>query len=374
MSTSAPQNTDRVEIPPRSVVRWLVAVYAMIFAMVLIGGITRLTGSGLSMVEWRPLMGALPPLSDSAWQQTFDKYKRTPQYQKVNHWMTMRDFKRIFFWEYLHRLFGRLIGVVFIVPWLFLVIRRRLRGKIAWRSAIAFALGGLQGVLGWIMVRSGLVNEPSVSHYRLAAHLILAFAVAGWVLWLMLDVLALRQRGAMRAAGLDVVKSSFGERDGERAVRRFTWALLALAALQVVYGALMAGKRAGAMYPTFPDMYGSFAPDAAFAMPSLLQNLLDNPAGIHFVHRTLAYVVLASVLVYFFFARRRAHEPRQRRAVTWVLVATCGQLVLGALTVLTHVHIAWATAHQALGFLLVSLLIVAGHRFRVRPDALVAKP
>ena len=172
---------DRSTPDPRGpVFYWLVAVYLMIAAMVLIGGVTRLTGSGLSMVTWRPLMGTLPPLNEADWLAVFEQYKQSPQYLQVNDWMGLSDFKRIFFWEYVHRLFGRLIGLVFFIPWVWLAFRKHLRGRWAARSAVAFVLGGLQGLLGWYMVKSGLVDEPTVSHYRLAAHLSLAFFVGAF--------------------------------------------------------------------------------------------------------------------------------------------------------------------------------------------------
>ncbi|MEZ4463423.1 MAG: COX15/CtaA family protein [bacterium] len=183
-TASSPERADR------AVRAWLWVVWGMILTMVVVGGITRLTGSGLSMVEWRPLMGALPPLSEAEWLAVFEQYKQSPQYQQVNHWMTLGDFERIFFWEYFHRLLGRLIGVVVLVPGLWFLVRRRLRGKRAVQVLLAFVFGGLQGLLGWYMVKSGLVDVPAVSHYRLAAHLSLAFFVGCWILWILMGLRA----------------------------------------------------------------------------------------------------------------------------------------------------------------------------------------
>ncbi|MBW2223699.1 MAG: COX15/CtaA family protein [Deltaproteobacteria bacterium] len=182
----------------RLVATWLLFLYLMVFAMVIVGGATRLTGSGLSMVQWHPFMGALPPLSESDWTETFQKYQASPQYKLVNHWMLLSDFKRIFLWEYAHRLLGRLIGVFFIVPWLLFLVQRRLDRPLAWKTFVAFLLGGAQGLLGWFMVKSGLVDNPEVSHYRLAAHLGLALLVGQYLLWLFLD---LRAPPAKRAPG-----------------------------------------------------------------------------------------------------------------------------------------------------------------------------
>ena len=227
--------------------RWLLCVWAMVLAMVVIGGITRLTGSGLSIVEWKPLSGAIPPLSHPTGPRS-GQVPHSPEYRAVNQWMTLDDFKRIFFWEYLHRLVGRAVGVVVLVPWLYFVLRRQLPRALAWKTLGLFALGGMQGLLGWYMVESGLGNEPRVSHFRLAAHLLLAFTTGQLVLWLALDAYSpcVRER-AMRGARLLAV-----------------CALLGLLMLQLCYGAFMAGTHAGLYYASFPDMNGRFAPSAFF--------------------------------------------------------------------------------------------------------------
>lgn len=319
----------------RAVRLWLTAVYLMIFAMVLIGGITRLTGSGLSMVEWRPLMGALPPLSEAEWQRVFGIYQQSPQYAEVNHWMGLADFKRIFFWEYLHRLFGRLIGIVVMVPGLYFLARRRLRGRAAKWVIASFVFGGLQGVLGWWMVKSGLVDRPEVSHFRLAAHLSLAFFVGAWIWWLMLDLRVTQPR------------------DGDRGLRRLTWLFIAILAVQIVYGAFMAGTRAGYMYRTWPDMHGEFWPTGALGLPE--GNLLSNPIFIHFFHRTLAWGVLALGLVV-------AWKARYARKAAWFLgLSLLLQFVLGVGTVVMGMPIAMAAAHQGGAFLLLSAALMVAH-------------
>jgi len=320
----------------------------MILAMVVVGGITRLTGSGLSMVEWQPLMGALPPLSEADWLAVFDQYKHTPQYQQVNHWMTLGDFERIFFWEYIHRLLGRLIGLVVMVPGLWFLIRRRLRGGRALRVLAAFVFGGLQGVLGWFMVKSGLVDVPAVSHYRLAAHLSLAFFVGGWILWILLDVLAPSTRM------------------GHRGVRRGAVAFLVLLSLQIVYGAFMAGSRAGYLFATFPDMNGAYWPEhAGLGWP----DLTSNPLTIHALHRHFAWVVLAAGLGLAWKAYRAASDRGQRRAAV-ALVSLLGvQMALGIATVMGGVPIAVASAHQGVAFVLLCGTLWIWHAFFDRAAA-----
>jgi cytochrome c oxidase assembly protein subunit 15 len=321
----------------------------MIFAMVIVGGITRLTGSGLSMVEWQPLMGALPPIGEAAWQEVFAKYQQSPQYQQVNHWMTLADFKQIFFWEYLHRLFGRLIGLAFVVPWIVLWVTKRLDGRLAVKTAIAFVLGGLQGVLGWYMVKSGLVDVPTVSHYRLAAHLSLALLCACWVLWLMLDCLERVEPPASKA------------------LRGAAWLMAAVIAAQVIYGAFMAGTHAGYLYPTFPTMYGHWFPTQAFGYEPFIRNISENPYGIHFFHRAGGWLSAIAVVAFCVYAWKKAHSWQSRLATRMLMPLMALQITLGAITVLWRVPIWSAAMHQAGGFLLLSLALVAAHAFSRRP-------
>lgn len=311
---------------------WLAIVYSMILVMVCIGGITRLTGSGLSMVEWHPLMGALPPLSEAAWAEVFTKYQASPQYQQVNHWMTLADFKQIFFWEYLHRLFGRLIGLVAFVPWLVMVVTKRLQGAWIGRTFLLIVLGGLQGLMGWYMVKSGLVDVPEVSHFRLAAHLSLAFLCALYALWLFL-----------------------GERAQSGAKRWEPWLqglVLGLVALQTVYGAFMAGKRAGWLAASFPDMHGHYLPFVFVGAQGWLHSALYEGLLIHWIHRALAVLVVLAALGVAGLAWRDRRGPALAVVAT-VLV----QFVLGALTVVYAVPIPLAVAHQANALLLCSALV-----------------
>jgi cytochrome c oxidase assembly protein subunit 15 len=329
----------------RPVRAWLWTIWAMVLAMVLVGGITRLSGSGLSMVEWRPLMGVLPPTSDAQWLEVFDKYKASPQYQQVNHWMQLEDFKRIFFWEYVHRLLGRLLGAVVFVPWVFFVLRGALSRRLALRTALAFLLGGAQGLMGWYMVMSGLAQRPEVSHFRLAAHLTLAFAVGQWVLWIVLDEATPR-----RADG--------GARRGHR---RAVVAFIALIVLQSIYGAFMAGTRAGFAYGTFPDMHGHFLPGPFFS-GSLLEDALHSPSAIHYIHRLLGWLCFFFGLGLWAYLRKAEPSAGVRRGAGLVALLVFAQLNLGALTVVTRVQLGWAVAHQGLAYLLLSASVSLLHR------------
>jgi cytochrome c oxidase assembly protein subunit 15 len=334
--TSASPNTDR------GVQRWLLCVWALVLAMVVVGGITRLTESGLSITRWEPVSGALPPLDDAAWQIELDHYRASPQ-GRQNAGMQLADFKHIYFWEYLHRLLGRLIGFVVLVPWLVFLARRRLQASFAWKTFGVLVLGGLQGALGWYMVKSGLIDEPRVSHFRLAAHLLLAFLVGQLLLWL-----------ALEAADGSTDRLERPDSALHRRIARATWAFIALLALQTLYGAFMAGLRAGYYYGTFPDMNGHFAPTPFFQAATVAQNLLSYPPAIHWIHRALGFVVLGSaVALWIFVARLRAIPPVRRAAMVLALVVFA-QLNLGAVVVLTRVQIAWAVAHQGLAYLLLS--------------------
>jgi cytochrome c oxidase assembly protein subunit 15 len=322
-------------------------LYLMVFAMVIVGGATRLTGSGLSMVEWHPLMGVLPPTSESDWVETFQKYQASPQYRLVNHWMQLSDFKRIFLWEYAHRLLGRLIGVVFFVPWLFFLIGRRLDRPLAWKTFVAFVLGGAQGLLGWFMVKSGLVDNPEVSHYRLAAHLVLALVVGHYLLWLFLDVRNPTARGSQpRPRATSVVP---------------TWCFIALLAVQIVFGALMAGKRAGLVAATFPDMNGEWIPSTFLSIEPWWRDIVENPMSIHFLHRLFGAITVLSAVGLAYWMHRQA-RTRSERSLAWLLVSlTVLQFALGALVVIWMVPLSAAIAHQAFAFIILSAAVTLAH-------------
>jgi cytochrome c oxidase assembly protein subunit 15 len=343
-TTSLPANPQR----DRTVVRWLISIALLILLMVILGGITRLTQSGLSMVDWRPIMGAIPPISETDWQETFDQYKQFPQYVKVNQSMTLSEFKTIFFWEYIHRLLGRFIGLFVLLPWIYFNIKRRFDRKTNLRVLLLFTLGGLQGVLGWYMVQSGLIDLPQVSHYRLAAHLALAFVTMCATAWVTLDLWY----------GTTIKTSAF-----PRLLTLTRW-LLALICLQVLYGAFMAGLKAGLGHNTFPTMSGQWIPSGLLIFDSLWANLLDNTIMIQFIHRQLGWLALIGFGWLFYAARNTTITGRQKKMVHTAVGITAVQFILGALTIIFAVPVWLAVAHQATAALLLVSLIALIHALR----------
>ena len=298
------------------------------------------------MVEWQPLIGAVPPLTNDAWQEVFAKYQQSPQYVQVNHWMALGDFKRIFLWEYIHRLLGRAIGLCFVLPYAFFIVRGRLRGPAILRTGLAFILGGAQGLLGWYMVKSGLVHRPEVSHLRLAAHLSLAFFVGQYLLWLALDFLP--------------ISEDKSEQHPSMARTLWPWLWLVIA-VQVVFGAFMAGLRAGVLSSTFPDVNGHYLPTLFFRFPSLLDNLMNNPLAVHWTHRALGFFVLAAI-VGTTLPLLLAQTSRVVRAMTWTLLATgILQFILGTATVILGVPVWLAVCHQVCAYLLLSAAVTLGY-------------
>jgi cytochrome c oxidase assembly protein subunit 15 len=319
----------------RPVAIWLYICCALIFIMVVVGGLTRLTESGLSIVEWQPVSGILPPLNDAQWAAEFARYQTSPQFRAVNFWMTLADFRTIYWLEYVHRLLGRAIGLVFLLPLLWFVWRRRIDRPLMLKLGGIFVLGALQGVLGWYMVRSGLVHEPAVSHYRLAAHLSLALAIGGAMLW--------------TAFAID--RGSASEPAPPR-LRHAAVVALCWLSVTIVWGAFVAGLDAGAMYNTFPLMDGRVVPEAALALTPWPLNLVENPAMVQFVHRCLAISLVAIVAALWAMARRAA--PHVRRAADLLLLLVLLQAALGITTLLTGVDIAIAVLHQANAVLLLA--------------------
>jgi cytochrome c oxidase assembly protein subunit 15 len=340
-----------------SIRRWLLCVWALILLMVVVGGTTRLTGSGLSIVHWKPLSGIVPPLSEADWTREFAHYQGSPQFREVNSAMTLEGFKRIFFWEYVHRLLGRVIGLVVALPLAWLALRRALSGALLAQVFGLFALGGLQGALGWYMVASGLVDEPRVSHYRLAAHLLLAFVTGALTLWVALGVGV--ERGTLRGApGAGLVSG-----------------LLALLLVQCVWGAFMAGTHAGYYFGTFPDMHGRYAPAPFFTGPSAWVDAVSSPMAIHWLHRALAFVLLAYAIAVAAYLRSNHPDTDVRKAALWVGGLAFAQLNVGAITVLSRVALPWAVCHQGLAYLLLSAAVLLVHRLassahRAAPQAI----
>jgi cytochrome c oxidase assembly protein subunit 15 len=319
------QRADRVRIAA-----WLLACCALVFLTVVVGGVTRLTRSGLSIVEWQPLIGVLPPLSAADWQLLFDKYRLTPEFQKVNPGMGLEGFKSIFWWEYAHRLLGRLIGVAFFLPYLLFLIKGKIRGTLAWQLAGVFLLGALQGALGWYMVQSGLVSEPRVSHFRLTAHLGLALLIFSLMFWRALDLLF----------------------PGRKTDRRGV-AVAALVFLMILSGGMVAGLRAGHAYNTFPLMNGHLVPPEILMLEPWYRNFFYNVATVQFVHRGLFWVLLVAVPLLWW---RTRSGP-----AALLLAAFVAQAALGISTLLLAVPIPIAAMHQAGAVLVLAAALWAAH-------------
>ena len=335
---------------PRALANLLLFVAAMVFAMVVVGGITRLTESGLSITEWKPISGAIPPLTHADWQHAFDLYRQTPQYREVAGpaGMTLSGFKFIFFWEWVHRFLGRIIGLVFFVGVGWFALKRQVPKGYAWRLAALFVLGGLQGAIGWFMVMSGLEGRTEVSPYRLSAHLLMALFLMSALIWTALDLRALAAKN-------------------ERPARMTGWAAFALLvlAIQLMLGAWVAGFRAGYVSSSWPDMNGHFVPEGIDWSPGAGFALTHDPFLLHFMHRWWAWVVVAVLVV---FARKIRKRPGARPASIAIHSAFGTQIILGILTVLSGIAIWLAVLHQAVGTLLLAATVWGAHELgRQRP-------
>ena len=327
----------------RQISNWLMFCAAVIFGMIVLGGVTRLTDSGLSMVEWKPLMGVIPPLSQEAWQETFDKYRLYPEYQKINKGMSLDAFKSIFMFEYLHRVLGRVIGVIFFFPMVYFAFKGRVKAGIMPKLWLLFLLGGAQGLMGWYMVKSGLVDRPDVSQYRLTAHLGLAFLIYGLMLWLVFD---------LRHPKRGLAQGRFA---------RFSKILLGLVFLMILSGGLVAGTDAGFAYSTWPLMGDSFVPEGLYSGSPAWLAMFEDVTTIQFNHRIFAYALSALIVGFAIQVLRAGVEARGRVAIILLLLALTVQVVLGISTLLLHVPIALAAGHQAGAVLLLTATLYATH-------------
>jgi len=350
------------EAPPNRAVRWwLLAVAALIAIMVLVGGATRLTESGLSIVEWKPVTGALPPLNEAEWTRAFEGYKIIPQYRELNAGMSLSEFKTIFWWEWSHRLLGRVIGAVYLLPFLFFLWRGMLGAELKRRLWLIFGLGALQGAVGWWMVASGLTQRVEVSQYRLATHLVLAlliFAAIVWTLRRLADRPQLAPHPRLKITSV---------------------ALLALVFLQLYFGALVAGLRAGRVFNTWPDIDGAFIPSAArlFFEDPWWRNLFDNTLTVQFEHRMTAYALLVLALLHAIDAVVARAGTAAVRGAWWLVAAITLQATLGVLTLLHQVPIDLALTHQAVAIAVLTLAIFQAERLvarRTAQDALGGLP
>lgn len=330
-----------------AVASWLVVVAILIFSMVVLGGVTRLTRSGLSIVEWEPVTGVIPPLSERQWQAEFDRYQRTPEYQQVNVGMSLDAFKRIYWVEWLHRLLGRLIGLVFFVPLVYFAIRRQIPKPLVPKLIAIFVLGGLQGALGWYMVKSGLINVPHVSPYRLTAHLGLAVIIYAFVLWI--------------AFGLRNAPSLMTDAP---TLRRFGWFVTSLIYLMMLAGGLVAGTKAGFAFNTFPLMNGHFVPPGMFAMQPRWMNIFHNVATVQFDHRLLAYCLIIVVATYWWLARSVVLTANTRRTFHLLPIALIVQVGLGITTLLAVVPVWLGALHQAGALTVFTIAIRINHALR----------
>jgi cytochrome c oxidase assembly protein subunit 15 len=351
--TSVPQGD-------RAVGLWLIACCAMILAMAVIGAITRLTESGLSIMEWAPIGGALPPLSEAEWQRMFALYRQIPEYQQVNAWMSLEDFKTIFWWEYIHRLWGRLIGVVFALPFFWFLLRGRLKPALIPHLIGMFLLGGLQGGLGWYMVASGFAERTDVSQYRLTAHLLLAIAIYAYILWIALRLLAPAPE-ASPAADTTVL-------------RRCVTGLLCLIAVTIASGGFVAGLNAGLIYNSFPLMDGDWVPDDYAALSPFALNFFENIAAVQFNHRLLAMISAAVVVLIWLWSRRLALSDAAQGAFSLLLAGVALQVALGISTLLLVVPVWLGALHQAGAVLLLSLVLWVLHHLRGDPVSLTTAP
>ena len=340
MNSSAVDWSQAIPESRRRYVRWWFwAIALMTFGVLIVGGATRLTHSGLSMVEWEPILGIIPPLSDADWQERFQQYQQFPEYQKLRQGMTLGEFKFIFFWEYLHRVLARSIGIVFFIPFIIFLVKGWLRGPLVRHSLILFGLGAMQGVMGWLMVASGLVDRPSVSHFRLAAHLSLAFLIFGYSVWLARE-LADRppDQGAVDARALAVM-------------RRSLLIVGVLLGLQIIWGAFVAGLKAGFFANTFPLMGGKLVPTGLLSQQPALANFVSNPVAVQWLHRVLGTVLGLVVLIVGLKVLRSAADHASKRWAAILMTAVVGQYVLGIITLINAVPVLLGVAHQAAAML-----------------------
>jgi heme a synthase len=316
--------------------------------MVVIGGITRLTNSGLSMVEWKLILGSLPPLSNQEWQETFKKYQEFPEYQKINAHYTLSDFKSIFWWEYSHRLLGRLIGIIFLVPFVVFWVRGYFSKKWLWRLNGLFVLGGFQGFLGWYMVKSGLVDNPDVSHYRLATHLIAALLLFSYIIWLIMEL-------------INPGKSSLKVRGYKFSM----WLLYFMALVQITYGALVAGLNAGLFYPTFPTMNGEWVPSSMNVQFNSIGwlALVDDITTVQFIHRWFGITLFFSVLAIYLLNGPSLLVKARKRLKTLLWLVTF-QAALGILALLFSVPLMLAILHQFTAAILLGIIVINLHGSR----------
>ena len=331
----------------KKVIYWLFTGCVLIFIMVIVGGITRLTHSGLSIPDYKLISGTIPPINDQQWQEAFELYKQYPEYQKLNSNITLKEFKGIFFWEWLHRFIGRALGLVFIIPFLYFLITRQLDKSTIKKTIILLILGGFQGFLGWYMVKSGLVDRPDVSHYRLAAHLTTAFVTFAFTLWIALDLIF-------------PIKKTIN-----KTYRNLIRIGLAILFIQIIYGAFVAGLDAGFIHNHWPMMSeGKFMHETVLIEKTpVYKNFIEGRSGVQFIHRILAFFVVISVAIIYIKGKKIAVSKHQLNGLNSLLILVGVQSLLGVLAILLQVPLWLGVAHQIGAFLLLSSMTFTLHRF-----------
>jgi cytochrome c oxidase assembly protein subunit 15 len=332
----------------KSVIIWLLSGCFLVFVMVVVGGITRLTNSGLSMTDWHLVTDTLPPLTEAKWQEAFDQYKQFPEYQKINihNDFTLSDYKFIYFWEWFHRFIGRIIGLVFIVPFFYFLLKKRIDKATLNKCFVLLGMGALQGFFGWFMVKSGLVDNPDVSHFRLSLHLTFAFITFAYTLWVALDLIYPDRKETIVPL---------------QKIARFALAFLLL---QIIYGGFVAGLNAGLIHNHWPMMSdGQFIHDSVFIeQKSLLLNLTEGKSGVQLVHRTLAYVVVGLILFLYFKSKKYSLNSQQQKGLNALVIIVFLQFTLGVFTLLYSVPLWLGLTHQIVAFFLLTAMTYTLHR------------
>jgi cytochrome c oxidase assembly protein subunit 15 len=332
----------------KSVIIWLLSGCFLVFVMVVVGGITRLTNSGLSMTDWHLVTDTFPPLTETKWQETFEQYKKFPEYQKINihNNFTLDDYKFIYFWEWFHRFIGRILGFVFIIPFVYFLVKKKLNSETLKKCGILLGMGAFQGFLGWFMVRSGLINSPDVSHFRLSLHLTFAFITFAYTLWVALDLIYPAKREVLLP------------------LKKLARITLAFLLLQIIYGGFVAGLDAGFIHNHWPLMSDGqfFHESIILEKNSWLERFTEGKSGVQFVHRTLAYVVVVLILYLFFKSKKYSLSKEQKTGLNVLVLIVFLQFMLGVFTLLFSVPLWMGVTHQALAFFLLATMTYTLHR------------
>lgn len=332
----------------KAVIYWLLTGCLLLFIMVMVGGITRLTNSGLSMTDWHLVTDTFPPLSEEKWEAAFEEYKKFPEYQKINSFkdFTLDDYKFIYFWEWFHRFIGRIIGIVFIIPFVYFLVRKKLDKPTILKSCVLLFMGGFQGFLGWFMVKSGLVDNPDVSHFRLSLHLTFAFITFAYTLWVALDLIYPNRKPAIIP------------------LRNTAVVAYIILIIQIIYGGFVAGLNAGLIHNHWPMMSeGKFIHETVWIeQSSLFLNLVEGKSGVQFVHRTIAYLVVGAIFYLYFKSRKFVLDKQQSRSINILVYFVFIQFALGVITLLFHVPLWLGLAHQLMAFCLLSAMTYSLHR------------